>query len=991
MKFKKCIAVIVTAALISVSVISGIPAVAPVKTAKAELLTDETGQKYEILTGNGWWNNTPASQKYIVTGGAEVHLTIKALVDVTLNVELVQYNGGRYITTGSNNDAWYHNASGSEGTPSHTVGSAYNFGLNKLVSGHTYDITVIRKDDNSAGTSDYQIIYYDATADADYITYTAEGTNLTEEVIVHVLAQEGTFELRPGDGCKLLLNHGTDREKAVSKDEVNNDPPADYVIPEGLVQDAKDKKYEAYFPKDSIQTVSITLPENNLNYLLQNSAGKPSVMTTSVTIGDTTVGYAGLKTKGNYTLTQTVGSTSDRFSFTLNFGKYIKKKQYGAKQNFFGCNKISFNNCFFDKTILKEYNSMRLMDEMGIPTPQYSIAKLYINGEYYGVYFMVEAMDGAIIERYQNVDSKDVSDYLTKPSYTNMTYYFDMENCVNADGEFTMDALKEKGLLFYDEEKDVYTAAGTLTNYNSLWEGDDETLQDVAETLPVVLTWNRRVQLLSNGKDFNGNSIDVNSESYLKLLDSVMDTDETVKYFATHSFIIQMDNMFTWGQNFGLYVDNDGRSLMVPWDYDLAWGADFHPDNAEDVANWDIEKLYPDNFDNYGRVSASNVYSRTPVFNAIYQNDELMKKFRAYVDDCAKIVSMGGTVSDGKTYEPGRFAGAISTYYPQITAAAEVADMPEHVYYLNNYTQPDGAKQGIPELKKLIVMRSVGVWFQTHGLEANVTGYGCDLKKTGTANSGIKNTPSTSGSITAVDADTGIFATATYGTGSGGARITVKQCAKSDPLYQEISGKLGPDITVYQIKNEKTPTSDYTLYIPVSPEKSGVRIYSYVSGGSETRLKVKAYDNVYSVSASDISCIVVSAGNKPDDFNNNDSDIPDSEISDSSDNQNGTDDTPSTVKKLSSPKIKTLKNTGKKKMTVLWKKVSGANGYQIRYKQSGKKEKTVTVKGGASTKKVISGLKKGKKYTVKVRAYKAVSGKRMYSGWSAKKTVKIAK
>lgn len=60
---------------------------------------------------------------------------------------------------------------------------------------------------------------------------------------------------------------------------------------------------------------------------------------------------------------------------------------------------------------------MRLMDEMGLPTPQYSLAKLYINGAYYGVYFMVEAMDGAIIERYRNVSSKEVSSFLVKPSY----------------------------------------------------------------------------------------------------------------------------------------------------------------------------------------------------------------------------------------------------------------------------------------------------------------------------------------------------------------------------------------------------------------------------------------------------------------------------------------------------------------------------------------------------------------------------------------------
>ena len=74
--------------------------------------------------------------------------------------------------------------------------------------------------------------------------------------------------------------------------------------------------------------------ENNLNYLLQNAGAEPYVMATSVTLGDTTLGWCGLRTKGNYTLHHSDVSNpgSDRFSFTVNFGKYIKKEQYGETQ-----------------------------------------------------------------------------------------------------------------------------------------------------------------------------------------------------------------------------------------------------------------------------------------------------------------------------------------------------------------------------------------------------------------------------------------------------------------------------------------------------------------------------------------------------------------------------------------------------------------------------------------------------------------------------------
>ena len=46
------------------------------------------------------------------------------------------------------------------------------------------------------------------------------------------------------------------------------------------------------------------IDENNFNYLLQNAIDEPSVMTDSVTIGDQTIGYAGLKTKVTMTITR---------------------------------------------------------------------------------------------------------------------------------------------------------------------------------------------------------------------------------------------------------------------------------------------------------------------------------------------------------------------------------------------------------------------------------------------------------------------------------------------------------------------------------------------------------------------------------------------------------------------------------------------------------------------------------------------------------------
>lgn len=92
-------------------------------------------------------------------------------------------------------------------------------------------------------------------------------------------------------------------------------------------------------------------------------------------------------------------------------------------------------------------------------------------------------------------------------------------------------------------------------------------------------------------------------------------------------------------------------------------------------------------------------------------------------------------------------------------------------------------------------------------------------------------------------------------------------------------------------------------------------------------------------------------------------------------------------------KVKSVKVSGSsKKIKVSWKKISGVSGYQIQYSTSKKfkKSKTVSVKKAKTVKTTIKkGLKKGKKYYVRVRAYKTVNGKKKTGNWSVTKTVKV--
>ncbi|MCD7757624.1 MAG: S8 family serine peptidase [Clostridiales bacterium] len=100
-----------------------------------------------------------------------------------------------------------------------------------------------------------------------------------------------------------------------------------------------------------------------------------------------------------------------------------------------------------------------------------------------------------------------------------------------------------------------------------------------------------------------------------------------------------------------------------------------------------------------------------------------------------------------------------------------------------------------------------------------------------------------------------------------------------------------------------------------------------------------------------------------------------------------------TTVRLTGVSISSLKNVKTKKMTVKWGKNSKATGYQIQYSTSSSfsSYKTVTVTSYKTVSKTISSLTKGKRYYVRVRAYKTVSGTKYYSAWSSKKNVKISK
>ncbi|MBR3737855.1 MAG: fibronectin type III domain-containing protein, partial [Eubacterium sp.] len=93
---------------------------------------------------------------------------------------------------------------------------------------------------------------------------------------------------------------------------------------------------------------------------------------------------------------------------------------------------------------------------------------------------------------------------------------------------------------------------------------------------------------------------------------------------------------------------------------------------------------------------------------------------------------------------------------------------------------------------------------------------------------------------------------------------------------------------------------------------------------------------------------------------------------------------------LRAPKISSAKSGASKRISVNWKKVSGASGYQVMWSTTSNfssNYKSVYV-SGKSLSTVLTTAQSNKTYYVKVRAFKTRNNKKLYSPWSSKLSVK---
>ena len=94
---------------------------------------------------------------------------------------------------------------------------------------------------------------------------------------------------------------------------------------------------------------------------------------------------------------------------------------------------------------------------------------------------------------------------------------------------------------------------------------------------------------------------------------------------------------------------------------------------------------------------------------------------------------------------------------------------------------------------------------------------------------------------------------------------------------------------------------------------------------------------------------------------------------------------------VQAPKLCVVKGTILRRAFVSWKKVKGVNGYKVQYgtKKNFSNAKSIAVYGSSRTTRIISKLKPGKKYYVRVCSIKKNGKALVCSKWSNIKCVKV--
>lgn len=301
--------------------------------------------------------------------------------------------------------------------------------------------------------------------------------------------------------------------------------------PEGSADTEIDASYEELlFDTDFVHQVDIRISEEDWNDLQADPVSKTKYHADIVIDGEE-IKDISFSAKGNSSLYFVAyQGDSSRYSFRVNFGKYVEGQTYH------GLDRLSLNNCFSDATYLRDYVCYEVFRQAGVPAPLTSYVWITVNGKDHGLYQAVE-------------DEKD--SFLTRTFGGEGVIY----KPESKDTDLSMDRIEEiiKNGLPPEEPKgcDLVYTDDDPESYPDIFD-NAETEAAEEDALAVIAA----LKCLSEQTD----------------LETCLDTDEIIRFFAAHNLVLNYDSYTgKMPHNLVLY-ENSGILSLLPWDYNLSFG-----------------------------------------------------------------------------------------------------------------------------------------------------------------------------------------------------------------------------------------------------------------------------------------------------------------------------------------------------------------------------------------------------------------------------------
>lgn len=388
----------------------------------------------------------------------------------------------------------------------------------------------------------------------------------------------------------------------------------------GVESKSNEKEYEStLFDTSKVHTINIEMDDWQ-GFL--DTCTNEEYETCSVEIDGKTLSNVAIRAKGNTSLTQVESYGNDRYSFKIEFDHYDNSINYD------GLDKLCLNNIIQDNTYMKDYLTYQMMGYFGVDAPLCSFANITVNGENWGLYLAVEAVEESFLERNYGNDYGE----LYKPDSTGNMGGGQKPEGLEPPENIPIDI--QQGEITQNMSADASQQGRMAANsppempQNQINGGKGGERSMGSDDVSLIYTddsFDSYSNIFDNAKT---DITDADKERLIKLLkqlgenqniNEIVDIDEVIRYFVVHNFVCNFDS-YTGSMihNYYLY-EEDGQMSMIPWDYNLAFGGFESNSDATSMVNYPIDTP----------VSGGDVESR-PMLAWIFANETYTQLYHAY-------------------------------------------------------------------------------------------------------------------------------------------------------------------------------------------------------------------------------------------------------------------------------------------------------------------------------------------------------------------------